>query len=615
MAATALASALVLFSSDAAAVDLPVVAGAPVKIDITETSILAQRFEAREGEDPNDQGYLSWLNRLNVVLGWRRFTLGARIDTAVYALRPQDRETSSAAVREARLTDGSTRYRNTVYPAKLWLTYKDRHIEVTAGDSYVQFGRGLVLSMRKVDELGADTTLFGAKVTLNADPFAVTLIAGIANPSRVDEPTGRALFPSSYVPPNGKFSEVPVQPLFGSDRLVGVQFVAGRGLPVLLSTHAVRLTKCAPYNYDAKGNIITNPFDAPIGTCDEPARSTWLDGLPPGNPILAREETINAGQSLEVPNILGHGNFYVEGAVQKRRAEPVNEADTEGNALYASLATIAGPIVNTIEMKSYRNFYPLTGSVDLTKASAFASVAYSIPPTTEPIVADAMLNNFNLCVTGGRDRFDYRFTPTLLGYAAFGYWVSRSEGVGGTCDRLGRSTNSDKAETTNNVYDGTVGIEMRFDDDRSILFANINARDDVTDTNHAFYREIAGQYSLTKYIHGPFAIELAGRHRYRIQDKENIRGSDFNGAPWWEGEHLTAFKVAPKWVFSQGIEYKTYVGFPTYYFNGGILYKFTSDSNIRLYAGQNRGGLRCVSGICRVFPAFSGARMELTMRF
>lgn len=64
-----------------------------------------------------------------------------------------------------------------------------------------------------------------------------------------------------------------------------------------------------------------------------------------------------------------------------------------------------------------------------------------------------------------------------------------------------------------------------------------------------------------------------------------------------------------------GFEYTTYIGLPTYYVNGGVLYRFTSDSNIRIYAGQNRGGLRCVSGICRVFPSFSGARVELTLRF
>lgn len=606
---------MALLATPARAVDLPKVGDAPMKLDITETSVVAQRFEARQGEKPEDQGYFVWLNRLNMVLGWKKLTLGTRIDSSIYALRPIDRN-DNPAIFQTLANDNSTRYRDAIYPAKLWLTYKNEGIEVTAGDSYVQFGRGLVLSMRKVDELGVDTTLFGGKVTVEKDPFGATLIAGVANPARVDEPTGRALFPSELVPPLGGSSARPAQPLFGSDRLVGAQLVAGRGLPVILSTHAVQLTKCAPYRYDAAANIIQDTFDAPFGTCEEPSRSTWLGELPTAlGPVLARRETINAGQSIEVPSLWGHGSIYLEGAVQKRTAAPVNEAHTDGNALYASIVGKGGPVTNTLEVKSYRNFFPLAGSVNVSRASAFANIAYSIPPTAEPIISDTMFGFYNACVTGARDRFDYRFTPTFLGYATFGYFVTKTEVLGGNCDRFGKSVAQRPGETTNYVSDGSLGIEWRFDDDKSIAFANLNARHDVREIDEPYYREVAAQYSVTKYIAGPYSIELAGRHRYRIQNGENIRGSAFDGEPWWQGEHQNALKVAPKWVISQGFEYTTFIGLPTYYVNGGVLYRFTSESNIRLYVGQNRGGLRCVSGICRVFPAFSGARVELTLRF
>ncbi len=598
----------------ARAVDLPKVAGSPVKLDITETSIVAQRFEARDGEREADQGYFLWLNRLNLVFGWKKLTLGVRVDTSLYALRPEDRTIRDPSERRGIVNDGSTRFRDSIYPAKLWLTYKDDGIEVTAGDSYVQFGRGLVLSMRKVDELGVDTTLFGGKVTVQKDPFAVTLIAGIANPARVDEPTARALFPSKPIPASPGYGALPSQAVFGSDRIIGAQIQAGRGLPITSSTHAVRLTKCAPFRYDANGNIIQDTFDAPFGTCDEPHRSEWLSELPTAQgPVLARDETINAGQSLEVPSLWGHGNLYLEGAVQKRRSHE-REPYTQGNALYASLVTTGGPVSNTLEVKSYRNYFPLAGGVNTSRASAFSNIAYSIPPTAEPIINDTQFGFYNACVTGARDRLDYRFTPTMLGYASFGYFVSRSE-TGGTCDQYGRSLGAEKAAQTNYITDGTLGVEWRFDDDKSIVFANLNARHDVNGKDEPFYRELAAQYSITKYIAGPYSFELAGRHRFRSQEGENVRGGDYTGVPWWQGEHQNALKIAPKWVLSQGFEYTTLIGQPTYYVNGGVLYRFTSDSSIRVYAGQNRGGLRCVSGICRVFPAFSGARVELTLRW
>jgi hypothetical protein len=73
--------------------------------------------------------------------------------------------------------------------------------------------------------------------------------------------------------------------------------------------------------------------------------------------------------------------------------------------------------------------------------------------------------------------------------------------------------------------------------------------------------------------------------------------------------------MAPKWVFTEGFEYTTLIGQPRTYANTAVLYKFTSSSNIRAFVGEQRAAFRCASGICRFFPAFEGARVELTLRF
>jgi hypothetical protein len=46
-----------------------------------------------------------------------------------------------------------------------------------------------------------------------------------------------------------------------------------------------------------------------------------------------------------------------------------------------------------------------------------------------------------------------------------------------------------------------------------------------------------------------------------------------------------------------------------------VLYRFSSANNVKIFAGQQRGGLKCVNGVCKVFPPFEGVRAELTMRF
>lgn len=603
-------AATALLARDARAVDLPPIGDSPVTLDVTETSIVSQRFQKRDGESENDQGYFAWLNRLNAVLAWKKLTFGVRLDSSLYALRPEDRTFDDPQLARNARIDSATRYRNSLYPAKVFLTCKTPDAELTVGDAYVQFGRGLVLSLRKVDELGIDTSLLGAKVTASKDIFGLTLVAGVTNPARIDEPTGRALFL-----PESVGDRLGPQPVFGNDRIVGASITAGRELPVVASTHAVLLTRCAPYRYNEDGTVVDSAFDKAIGTCEEPDRGSFLRTLPPLGPVIKARHVVNASESIEVPNLWGHGNLYFEGAIQKRELESGTDANTHGNAIYGAFVASGGPITNTLEVKSYRNFYPLAASVNVSRASAFANIAYSAPPTAEPVIADTMFGSFNVCVTGGRDRFDYRLTDTLLVYGTLGFFYSLTEQPGGQCDHMGKNTAQLKDESSNTVTDVGAGAEWRFDGDRSFAFLNMAVRDDLKGDGNAYYREASAQYTVSKHISGAYSIEIAGRHRYRILDRENLRGDSFTGEPWVQGEHQNALKIAPKWILSQGFEYTSQIGLPETYVNFGALYKLTSQSNIRLYGGQNRGGLRCVSGICRVFPAFSGLRAELTVRF
>jgi hypothetical protein len=590
---------------------------APVRLDVTETSIAAQHFGAREGENPADQGYGAWLNRLNVALSYGRLTLGTRLDSSVYWSRPADAGDVDPAAVERLQRDAASRYRSAIYPAKMWATYAAPGLEVTLGDAYVQFGRGLLLSMRKIDELGVDTTLRGAKVAWQSDPFAATFVAGIANPSRVDEATGRALFLPADAPGDTRGP----QPLFGSDRIIGGEIQAGRGLPVTLTTHAVRVTRCAPYRYDADGRVVGGALDAPLGSCNPDDTATFLSTVPRGvGPIINASEVSMVGQGVEVPSLWGHGKIYVEGALQRRfHGDTPNDPLASGNALYAAVSADAGPVTATLELKSYRNFYPLAGAVNVSRASAFSNVQYSTPPTAELITQDSEFGFFNACVDGGRLRTDVRTSDAVLLYATAAYFHTKSEIVGGGCDRGGHTIvagvkgGADAVQTY--VEDGVLGVELRFDEDRSHLFASAGARNDTFQSGDLYYREGHLEYALTKHLGGPFSFEMQGRHRLRQEQGQNLLDAATRSAPWHEGENYAALKWSPRWVFTQGFEYTTLTGLPTYYFNGSILYRFSEGSNLRLFVGQQRGGLRCVSGVCKQFPAFEGARAEVTVRF
>ncbi len=510
--------------------------------------------------------------------------------------------------------DNESRFKNSIYPAKLWLAYSAPGLEVTVGDAYAQFGRGLTLSMRKIDELGIDTTLRGFKVQVQKDPFAVTAVAGFGNPSRIDEATGRNLFPTTGS------TAIPV---FGSDRVVGLEIQAGRGMPVTLSTRAVRFSRCAPYHYDAGGRIVTDFFSDPsgatFGSCDEADTAAWLSSLPNTPPSLRANAVTMVGQSLEVPTLGGHGKLYLEVAGQQRQEDSAGRhIHAAGNAVYAALSADAGPITSTLEIKSNRNFFPVSAGVNLTRAPEFSVVAYSfLPPAETPTILDTEgVGSFNACVNGGRLRTDLRATGDLLAYGQAIFAYTQSEQPSGGCDAQGHTVAASAAaeQVQDNVWDGLAGVEWYFDAKLSHAFVSVGVRDDTKLSGDFSYRERHLEYSLVKYLGNAYSIEAQGFHRLRKEESQNV--DEAHVEQWWnEGENYIALKIAPAWVLSQGFEYTNRVGQPTYYFNGAVLYKFTSASNVRVFVGQQRGAFRCAAGVCRYFPPFEGARAELTWRF
>ena len=90
-----------------------------------------------------------------------------------------------------------------------------------------------------------------------------------------------------------------------------------------------------------------------------------------------------------------------------------------------------------------------------------------------------------------------------------------------------------------------------------------------------------------------------------------------------EGQNLLALNYNPSFSFIFGFEHTTREGFPNTYFNGAIAYRAKSRErwyhkvfeSVRMFIGQRRAALRCVGGVCRVFPAFEGARIEVVSRF
>jgi hypothetical protein len=675
--AAAASLAPLLAAAGASAAEVPNVGGKPMLIDVTNTSIIDYHFNNRNDAPPgissvpnqDDDFYGEWLDRLNVQLSWWRLRFGLRLDTALYYHTPNADTVATLIADQKQLInqiaglgapvyainyadafyrDLHTRYLRTVYPAKLYLGYTQPGVDVTVGDFYVQLGRGLVFSARKIDELAVDTTVRGAKVVADHAfgpvQLGATLFAGQMNPLRIDDPSGRrlngegsALFfgfpqdgplryynvvaPQPGVPGMVSPATDPATPNYFEDTVVGGRIELGTKYVQFAENTAVLLRKAHDY-----------------ATTD---------------PSREHNRILNASGSINVPSILQHGDLYLEVAGQQMGDGQSGQPDLSGYAVYASGTVTGGPVSVSLELKNYRNFFPLSANVDTTTAGhgapEFSLLTYSQPPTAEPIYNEVISGGSpDVCITGGRARVDYRFGPHLSAFAWLGRYTSWSEIPATLSPNDGSCVIS--AQTQTNSWDTAAGFDLGYDGGKSHAKAWVgeHVSDDVVARAAPglavpvlpFYHEGYLRYDVIMHLAGPVSLQMQGFHRHRYEPLSYPQ-------PWMEGENYIALQWSPHLSAAFGMEYLTNPdlcpparpGTPSQsartgegvctYVNGGITWRSHGSGTagptqrafeqlfdtVRAFVGQTRPAVRCVSGVCRSFPAFEGARLEITSRF
>jgi hypothetical protein len=683
----------------------------PVALDITNTFVFNYMLDNRNGAPfrPStnvDDFRAEWIDRLNIQASWWKLRFGLRLDTAVYADELQRGEVIPKAKAEIDAAEARgeqapsvkdyanqyyrelhSRFVQTFYPSKLFVSYQQPGLEATLGDFYVQLGRGLVFSVRKIDELAIDTTVRGGKVVFDRKlgPLTVgaTAFAGQMNPLRIDEVSGRRLhgeasplffaFPETgplktyEYDPNGQ----PVAALsrarasYLADTVMGARleagpsdwFVLGANLSTVVrrDNSADRLTclggseaRCAAlpagsYEYNscvaAQADLCESRF---------PVYQTT-------NPSLLHNQVRTFSGTLSVPSIgKGIADAYVEVAGQQltdgrtsaidAAGKRATEADRWGYGIYANANVRMGPVSAAFEFKHYRSFFPLTANIDTVTpgfgAPEFQLVGYNQVPTVEPIYIDP-IGLPNICNTGGRARVDAALSKDLTFTGWVGHYVSFSEvnEINFDCKESTQTPEQQaaqgfRADNRTNMWDMASGLDWHFENGRSHLKATFGARLDNLEVprlaggtgsseTDVFYKEAYLRYDFVKHLAGKVALQLVGWHRNRARP---LTFAD----PWQEGENYTAIQWAPYLSASFGFEYLNRVGcqpgsdqVPCLFFNGQIQYRAPGNdkmidkvfNSVRLYVGQRRGALRCVSGVCRLFPPLEGAQVEVVSRF
>jgi hypothetical protein len=632
----ALVFALLAFTAPAFAKDIGKYDRAPIRLDVTETALLNWHGDNLNTVKRIDDNYGEFINRLNVLLAWKQFQLGVRLDTAVYAGAPSLSEFRDPSNGYTAAEIGSAeqqlpyRYRNTgliqgnykpsardpsVWPSKIWASYIKPKFELTIGDAYVSFGRGFVLNIRKFDEIGADTTLQGTKIVNRIEKTTNTFVLGLTNPTRVDDATGF------------KLADAPVR----CDESSSARCRDGWALPWQTWSRDLIVGD----RIETKiGNSTVGIHGSNIRRRDRRDDPDAAQQLVLDDPSFVRDVT-SAGANLAIPKISEAVpvNLYTELAYQRRGALDRDDPTTHGYAAYVAASYTAGPITTSFEGKHYRHMNPVRLNADLSKYSAFQAVQYTANPTVELITQDSLFDNS--CTTGGRGRVDAKVTKDYTIFASVGRFANWQVKCGAAPSFGLYDTLPAQELERHDITDLYTGFDIRADDGSYVTVMLGTRRETKALTDDFYYREGWLQANGSKVVRGPYSIEVDAWHRNRY----------LNGEQWREGQTYLSLKYKSRGAVVFGHEYSTrelqinpnpnnrggdilrplrFLPFDTdkdgntdvqHFLNIGGQVKFGEDVIFRFLFGEQRAALKCVSGVCRFFPAFAGLRTELVVRY
>ena len=314
--------------------------------------------------DPTGTNFYDWLNRLQMDVAWGNLTAQVRVDTTLYASTPMAAE-SDIRLQQLLLN----RYANRVDFEKLFLTYSSRNVDVTLGDVYATYGRGLVLSLRKVDEFGVDNTARGISATGRVAGLTVSGLAGLSDVINVD-------------PSSARYAENP-------DDLI-------------LGAHAdYRFGKWVTPGFNFSHVVYATNFQTSSGQSD-------------------RDSVTSLSGSLDFPHLARFGNLYAELATQRRVTQG---SELWSSAFYGNASAWLGPVTLLVEAKDYRRYGTIPTSLEPTERAELALTNfYSAAPTLER-VQQLVLNNTD--VTGLHARASLKLRADFVPFVSMAAFADR----------------------------------------------------------------------------------------------------------------------------------------------------------------------------------------------
>lgn len=289
------------------------------------------------------------------------------------------------------------------------------------------------------------------------------------------------------------------------------------------------------------------------------------------------------GASLDAPRLTSWLAVYAEYA---RAQDHVLDVSSTGGALYAALTATHGRATWLLEGKDYRGYRGWSATDD-----PLHTVVYQQPPTLERVQMPYVAGEG---ITAARLRVDFRRDDklSLLGSLLGGQDRSPSGGWA-------------------SLADAWVSAEMRWNDGKTRVAPLVEARREQYEVGGGLVDQMLSlELTAMHVVSGAWSLEANGF--VWLRDKGGTVPA------WREGVVQVAVHRAPDLIFTAGYEFTTEKKEQLNqhnFFNASARWNIRSDTYVSLFVGGNRPGLRCASGLCRVFPAFQGVRLEVVAQY
>lgn len=505
---------LLLAQSTAAAQEGP-------EIDVTTTTTIEYHIDNENGKaDDDDYGVV--INRTNLATFADGLTATLRLDGSLFLneYKPDPPAPPHSP------------YQDDTRVERLTVEYDFGDYQLTAGDFYQQLGRGIALSVRKVNELAIDTAIRGGKLQWSGDEHTLNAFAGRINTANMDNISQ-------------KFVQDPEDILAGS-------------------------------HFEYNGLDLLTP-------------GIYAFYFQPQEPILKgnRDHTETVGGYLDISGLTDWLSLYVEADFQQRT---LAGADPEtGTALYIDSSATFGDTVLFVELMQLKK-YELRGSSNTALDNRFS---YNQAPTLERIDQE-VLNNRD--VEGGRLRIEQTIPDTQFQL----YANAMVRNIGEPPEN-----GLEDARILQTHYFG--GFDWIYQDGSSRLGMSLGWRDEVQQDN-SIKTILSPVLDYVQHLGGRYALHVMSWNEFRtLEERSFRRGSTFLGL---EATQLGSI------TFEYGFDTQNPSDEIAKHFFAGILaWHASEDLDIRTTLGTQRGGLKCIAGVCREFPGFAGARAEIIGRF